>query len=55
MPKKLRVDVTDLKRGKQQLPKPIFCGKDGLWKAELEQRLQESDEIVLLSKPVDIL
>jgi molybdopterin converting factor small subunit len=29
--------------------KPIFCGKDGLWKAELEQRLQEGDEIVLLA------
>ena len=29
--------------------KPIFCGKNGLWKAELEQRLQEGDEIVLLA------
>jgi hypothetical protein len=29
--------------------KPILCGKNGLWKAELEQRLQEGEEIVLLA------
>jgi hypothetical protein len=29
--------------------KPIFCGGGGEWKAELEQRLQEGDEIVLLA------
>jgi hypothetical protein len=25
--------------------KPIFCGKDGLWKAELEQRLLEATKL----------
>ncbi|MFZ0965673.1 MAG: hypothetical protein WAN82_03495 [Candidatus Bathyarchaeia archaeon] len=29
--------------------KPIFCGSDGEWKVELEQRLQKDDEIVLLA------
>jgi len=29
--------------------KPIFCGSDGEWKVELEQRLQKNDEIVLLA------
>jgi len=29
--------------------KPIFCGNDGEWKDELEQRLQKDDEIVLLA------
>jgi len=29
--------------------KPIFCGSDGEWKVELEQRLQNNDEIVLLA------
>jgi len=28
--------------------KPIFCGSDGEWKVELEQRLQKDAEIVLL-------
>ena len=29
--------------------KPIFCGSDGEWKVELEQRLQKNDRIVLLA------
>ena len=29
--------------------KPIFCGSDGEWKVELEQRLQTDDRIVLLA------
>jgi len=29
--------------------KPIFCGSDGEWKVELEQRLQKDAEIVLLA------
>ena len=29
--------------------KPIFCGSDGKWKVELEQRLQKEVEIVLLA------
>ena len=29
--------------------KPIFCGSDGEWKVELEQRLQKNDEIVVLA------
>jgi hypothetical protein len=29
--------------------KPIFCGSDGEWRAELEQRLQKDAEIVLLA------
>ena len=29
--------------------KPIFCGSNGEWKVELEQRLQKDDEIVLLA------
>jgi molybdopterin converting factor small subunit len=29
--------------------KPIFCGKNGLWRVELDQHLQEGDEIVLLA------
>jgi hypothetical protein len=29
--------------------KPIFCGSDGEWNVELEQRLQKDDEIVLLA------
>jgi hypothetical protein len=29
--------------------KPILCGKNGLWKAELDQRLKGNDEIVLLA------
>ena len=29
--------------------KPIFCGSDGEWKVELEQRLPTDDEIVLLA------
>jgi len=29
--------------------KPIFCGRDGEWKVELEQRLQKDAEIVLLA------
>ena len=47
MPKKLRVDVTDLKRESSSYLSP-FCGKDGLWKAELEKCLREGEEIVLL-------
>jgi hypothetical protein len=29
--------------------KPIFCGKDGKWKDELEKRLPTDDEIVVLA------
>ncbi|MDI6847875.1 MAG: hypothetical protein QMD23_07115 [Candidatus Bathyarchaeia archaeon] len=29
--------------------KPIFCGSEGEWKVELEQRLQKDAEIVLLA------
>jgi len=29
--------------------KPIFCGSDGEWKVELDQRLQKDAEIVLLA------
>jgi hypothetical protein len=29
--------------------KPIFCGKDGKWKDELEKRLPTGDEIVVLA------
>jgi hypothetical protein len=46
--KKGKKEGTDLMIAKSK-GKPILCGKDGLWKAELEQRLQEGDEIVLLA------
>ncbi|MCJ7719157.1 hypothetical protein MUO69_04420 [Candidatus Bathyarchaeota archaeon] len=29
--------------------KPVFCGKDGKWKDELEKRLPTDDEIVVLA------
>jgi len=29
--------------------KPVFCGKDGRWKVELEKRLPTDDEIVVLA------
>ena len=29
--------------------KPVFCGKDGRWKDELEKRLPTDDEIVVLA------
>ncbi|MCL6579866.1 MAG: hypothetical protein K6T73_10915 [Candidatus Bathyarchaeota archaeon] len=46
--KKGRREGTDLMIAKSK-GKPILCGKDGLWKVELEQRLQKGDEIVLLA------
>ena len=46
--KRGRREGTDLMIAKSR-GKPILCGKDGLWKAELEQRLQKDDEIVLLA------
>ena len=29
--------------------KPVFCGKDGKWKDELEKRVPTDDEIVVLA------
>ena len=29
--------------------KPVFCGKDGKWKDELEKRLPTDDEIAVLA------
>jgi len=29
--------------------KPVFCGKDGKWRDELEKRLSTDDEIVVLA------
>ena len=29
--------------------KPVFCGKDGKWKDELEKRFPTDDEIVVLA------
>jgi hypothetical protein len=29
--------------------KPVFCGKDGTWRDELEKRLSTDDEIVVLA------